>query len=301
MMNLIVDKDSPFFSVVIPTYNREHLIGKTLESILSQTFTDFEVLVVDDGSKDNTRDAVTSFLDPRIKYFKKENGERGAARNFGASHSRGAYVNFFDSDDIMYPNHLQTASSVIGQHQSPAFFHLGYDLTLADRRVITSVNNFDDSTARTILFNNKLSCNGSFVRRDVAEKYPFREDRTLASSEDWELWIRLICRFEFIYSNEVTSAVVNHDARSLFTIQPAAVVKRDLLLLECLKADPVVIEAYGRSFPFFEASRYTFFMLCYSQQRQKREVMKWAKKAIQAYPLILLTRRFLASVKNTFI
>ena len=74
---------SPLFSIVIPTYNRAHLIGKTIESVLRQEFTDFEILIVDDGSKDNTEEVASTFTDKRIRYLKKQNAERGAARNYG--------------------------------------------------------------------------------------------------------------------------------------------------------------------------------------------------------------------------
>src|SRR5687767_9278561 len=99
---------SPVFSIVIPTYNRAHLIKKTIESVLAQDFADFELLVVDDGSKDDTESVVSSFTDKRVHYFKKQNGERGAARNFGAARAKGSYLNFFDSDDLLYRNHLST-------------------------------------------------------------------------------------------------------------------------------------------------------------------------------------------------
>jgi glycosyltransferase involved in cell wall biosynthesis len=74
---------SPLFSIVIPTYNRAHLITKTIESVLAQEDGDFEILVVDDGSSDNTGEVVSRIFDPRLTYFRKENAERGAARNFG--------------------------------------------------------------------------------------------------------------------------------------------------------------------------------------------------------------------------
>src|SRR5690242_17185435 len=124
--------DAPLFSIVIPTYNRAHLIGKTIQSALQQDFKDFEILVVDDGSKDNTGDVVKSFTDPRVQYFKKENAERGAARNYGVARAKGKYINFFDSDDLMYPNHLSVANELIGSIGSPEFFHLGYDYQIED-------------------------------------------------------------------------------------------------------------------------------------------------------------------------
>jgi glycosyltransferase involved in cell wall biosynthesis len=289
----------PVFSVVIPTYNRAHLIGKTLESVLSQDFQEFEILVVDDGSKDNTEDVVKQFTDRRIQYYKKENAERGAARNYGAARARGAYVNFFDSDDIMLSNHLRVAQNMI--LGNPEFFHLAYDHRLEDGSMVNEVKNFDDSIPKAVMFDNRLSCNGVFLRKDIATQFPFEENRVMASSEDWELWIRLMCRFKFHYNNEITSSVINHDQRSLWTIAAEKVVARDLLLIDTMKKDAVVMKAYGKSFNRFIAERFTFFMLCFSEQGKKGEVFKWAMRAFQIYPVILFSKRFLASIKNSIV
>ena len=78
-----------FISVIIPTYNRAHLIAGTLDSILAQKYQDFEIIIVDDGSTDDTEMVVASYLSDNVSYYKKENGERGAARNFGASKAKG--------------------------------------------------------------------------------------------------------------------------------------------------------------------------------------------------------------------
>src|SRR5690554_6195096 len=105
----MIKSKSPFFSIVIPTYNRAEIIGETIQSVINQSFSDFELLIVDDGGTDETDKVVATFPDKRITYFKKENAERGAARNFGANKSKGKYLNFLDSDDLLYPNHLETA------------------------------------------------------------------------------------------------------------------------------------------------------------------------------------------------
>jgi glycosyltransferase involved in cell wall biosynthesis len=289
---------SPVFSIVIPTYNRANFIGKTLKSILLQDFTDFEVLVVDDGSKDDTETVVKNFMDPRIQYFKKENGERGAARNYGAKRSSGTYINFFDSDDLMYPNHLKTALSVIAQYSNPEFLHLAYDYRLEDGTLIKAVNNFNEKTFRLLPYDNILSCNGVLVRKDIAMRFPFEENRVLASSEDWELWIRLYSRFKPAYSNTITSTVVSHNQRSLFTIAPEKAVARDLCLIRNLQQDPEVLKLYGASLNRFIAQRYTFFMLLFTEAKQKKEVLQWSWKAFKIFPLIILSKRFLASIKN---
>lgn len=100
--------DAPFFSIVIPTYNRAHLVGLILDSVRQQVFPDFEVLVVDDGSTENTEAVVgaAGATDPRVKYLPKTNAERGAARNYGLAHARGTYALFLDSDDRLHPTHL---------------------------------------------------------------------------------------------------------------------------------------------------------------------------------------------------
>jgi len=287
------------FSIVIPTYNRAHLIAATLHTVLKQDYRDFEVLVIDDGSTDNTAEVVGQFADPRLSYHRKTNAERGAARNFGAAMARGRYVNFFDSDDLLYPHHLSEAARLIAEHKSPEWFHLAYDYRTPDNQLLFTVTGFTQRTVSALLFDNRLSCNGVFLRKDIAAQYPFVEDRVLASSEDWHLWIRLICRFHLYFSNCVTSTVVQHDQRSLRTIPADKIEARDLLLINLLYADAVVQQRYGSSFRKFVAQRYTFFMLHRAAQKNRQKVFSWARQAAMAYPLILFTKRFLAAIKNS--
>ena len=101
------------FSIIIPTYNREKFIVKTIQSVLSQTYTNFELIIVDDGSTDNTEKFVRNVKDNRIKFFKKENKERGAARNYGTNKAKGDYITFLDSDDLLYSKYLEEANRFI--------------------------------------------------------------------------------------------------------------------------------------------------------------------------------------------
>ena len=98
---------SPAVSVVIATYNRASLLKETIESVLKQTFQDFELIVVDDGSTDNTEEALKSYGD-RLCYLRQENRGPSAARNLGISHARASWISIQDSDDICAPNHLKT-------------------------------------------------------------------------------------------------------------------------------------------------------------------------------------------------
>lgn len=291
---------NPFFSIVIPTYNRAALVVATIQSILKQELPDFEIIVVDDGSKDDTETRIGAIKDPRLFYHRKENGERGAARNYGARISRGIYINFFDSDDLMYPNHLSTAKELIDKRNSPEFFHLGYDFKNPDGTLTRKVDQLDDSIRVKAMFDNFLSCNGVFVRKDIVQQFPFEEARVLASAEDWELWIRLLSRYQLQYSNTITSTVVNHDQRSLRTIPTEKIIARDTFLVEALAKDDAVRSAFGKKWNKFVAERYTFFMLCLAEDGRKSEVRKWAIKAAGVYPTIAFSSRFLASLKRAF-
>ena len=104
----IIDRERrPFFSIVIPTYNRAHTIGETIRSCRRQRYNDFELLIVDDGSTDDTEAVVRSIGDPRIRYLRRDNGGPAAARNTGIDAARGRYIAFLDSDDRFAPEKLQ--------------------------------------------------------------------------------------------------------------------------------------------------------------------------------------------------
>src|SRR5215510_13897684 len=101
----------PIFSIIIPTYNRLPYLKKTLDSIWEQSFTDFEVIVVDDGSTDGTADYLRE-LGGSVELLRQENRGPGAARNLGVMHARGEYIAFLDSDDLWFPWPLKTYAAV---------------------------------------------------------------------------------------------------------------------------------------------------------------------------------------------
>lgn len=106
------------FSVIIPAYNREFELPKAINSVLEQSFTDFEIIVIDDGSVDNTKEVVERFTDPRVNYVYQKNGGGSKARNTGIDHAKGRYVAFLDSDDAFLPRHLENALAVLGEAES---------------------------------------------------------------------------------------------------------------------------------------------------------------------------------------
>ncbi|MDI9320630.1 MAG: glycosyltransferase [Phycisphaerales bacterium] len=295
--------NSPFFSIVIPSYNRSEMIVKTIASVLQQTFNDFEIIVVDDGGTDNTEEVVCNIKDKRIQYFKKQNGERAAARNCGAAIARGQFVNFFDSDDIALPNHLQEAHSLLSKHPDAVWFHLGYAFADPNDQVFRAINSLKGDTLNPIVCDgNPLSCNGVFIRKDIITQHKFNEDRNLSASEDYELWCRLAARFPLYYSNTITSWVVDHDLRSVRTINGAILINRLSLLVQYLKKDEQVITYFGKDFSKIEMDSNSYIALHLADvPKYKLRSVVYTIKAMSNNLSLLRKKRFYAILKNLII
>lgn len=121
---------TPFFSVVIPTYNRAHVVGRAIRSVLSQSCQDFEIVIVDDGSADSTALVVGGFNDPRIRYIRQENRGGGAARNAGIDAARGRFIAFLDSDDEFLPAYLARMRALLANSETGT---VGYARVLVNR------------------------------------------------------------------------------------------------------------------------------------------------------------------------
>lgn len=293
----------PLFSIVIPTYNRADLIVKTIQSLSAQSNKDFEIIIVDDGSTDNTAEVLRPFLSETITYHRKQNGERAAARNYGAAVAKGTYVNFFDSDDIALDNHIAVASTMRLEHGEPEWFHLAYAWADPEGRVFRNVNQFRGDTLNSMLSKgNPLSCNGVFIRRDIIRQNPFNEDRALSASEDYELWCRLCARFPLYYSNEITSLVIDHEERSVRTINGDKLVRRLELLVHYLSADPQVIAYFAEEFKFIKMDSNSYIALHLAEvPGYKLRSIKYLIKAFFDSIRLIQTKRFYATLKNIIV
>ena len=250
-----------FFSIIIPTYNRSYLIGKAIHSALNQNYSSFEIIVVDDGSTDDTEAIVKEIKSEKLFYFKKENAERGAARNFGVQKSKGDYVNFLDSDDLLYPHHLSSALKLIAELNRPELFYLNYDIKDHQMKFLKKGTLIKGYLNRKLLKGNVVSCNGVFIKHEIAIRYPFNENRQLAATEDWLLWLQLASRYKFYFSNTVTSAIIQHDNRSVLNINEDSLLKRKNLLIQYLSEDSVFMHKYGSHLKAVEAHMLSYMGL----------------------------------------
>lgn len=288
--------DNILFSIVIPTYNRADKIGRAIHSVLDQNFTNYELIIVDDGSTDNTKEVVNSFQDERVNYYLIQNAERGAARNFGAKKGVGKYLTFLDSDDEIDKTHLKIASEKTKSF--PSVFCLSYRIIDQSGRILKE-QAYHNKDAKDLIKGNFLSCNGVFIRREDFLQNCFSEDRALSGFEDWELWLRIASKYQIDLHNEITSSIINHDARSVLKVNIKALIERANLLLISAKNNHEIKRKFQGKLHVLEGSVYTYVALHLAiDGRNKKQALKFLCKGLISNPAEILKRRFLAIIKK---
>lgn len=208
----------PSFSVVIPTYNRARLITGTLDSVLAQDWEDFEIVLVDDGSTDDTEQVVRLHYagNERVRYIRQVNSERGAARNRGLREARGQYVVFFDSDDLMHADHLSTLAAIARANPEINFLATKYEIRREGTNHPSSLDELKEGFYGLELFlrGNPLACN-ICVRRENRGLHPFVEDRRYAVFEDWMFMVQNLASDRLYLSDQVTITLIDHAQRSM--------------------------------------------------------------------------------------
>jgi len=186
----------PFFSVVIPTYNRAHELRRAIQSVLEQSFSDFEILVMDDGSTDNTCEVVARFNDDRITYEWDQNfGGPARPRNRGIAKAQGQWICFLDADDWWAPSKLRTCL----QHISEAVDLLYHDLEIVrDRRPFIRRKKIKSSHVKQPVFmdllmnGNAIGNSSVVVRRNLLEQIGgIDENVEMIACEDYNAWLRI--------------------------------------------------------------------------------------------------------------
>jgi glycosyltransferase involved in cell wall biosynthesis len=298
-----MQENNVMISIVVPSYNRADLIANTLTSLQKIEYENYEIIVVDDGSTDNTEEIVKSIAGPKTRYIKKNNAERAAARNFGAGLAKGEYINFFDSDDLALPNHLSEAASMIKKYKIPEWFHMGFAWCTPEGEVFKKVDNYSGKTLNAAMAKgNRLSCNSVFIRKDIILKFPFNEDRALSASEDYELWLRLTARFPLYYSNVITSWIVDHELRSVRKINGEKLIKRLELLIHYLRQDDRVLQFFGSDFKKIKADSHSYVALHLAEQPAfKIKSIKYLLHCFSIDPKMISSKRFYAILKNLLI
>lgn len=295
------------FSIIIPTYNRAHLILKTLESVSNQNFENYEVIIVDDGSTDDTGKIIREYIqDNKLNnchYFYKTNGERGAARNFGITKASGQWITFLDSDDVFYDDHLSIASEFISKNNGITVFHSAYEFRnqkneLLRKVIYPSDGNLNDA----IIKGNLFSCFGMFLKSTIFDVLRFEEDRNLSGSEDWLLWLKVSARYTIHLQDQISGCMIQHDERSVLGFSEEKLLSRTKALVIKLNEDKVFFEKYGKKvIDRIHGHMLTYAALHLLLSGSKVHAVKLFFKGLIYSPSELLKIRTLAFVKHLFL
>lgn len=210
---------APFFSIVVPSYNRAHLLPHTIDLILKQQYESYEILIVDDGSEDDTERVIQenySTRYPQVKYFKKINEERGAARNFGFEKASGKYVIFFDSDDQMESDYLKTLYENI-INLDPDFISPKFKMVNEHNEDIGLGNRYKNAgwyKQEDFLKGNFVACHVC-VKKRLPFYIPFENDRNFAVMEDWIFMLNNLKNYRLYLIDKVCVNMLEHSDRSM--------------------------------------------------------------------------------------
>jgi glycosyltransferase involved in cell wall biosynthesis len=285
-------------SIVVPTYNRAHMIAHTVRSVLSQTYSDFELIIVDDGSTDATEQVVQEFLSDKVFYYKKENAERSAARNFGTNKAKGEYLNWFDSDDTMFPDHLQQAVNTIAKYNRPEFFSVGFQYEDESGNVVHE-SNFSSDVGHDFHKGNQLTVDSVFVRKDIALSNPFNEDRALSGSEDYELWMRLSAKYHLYTSPVITVRYIHHSGRSTILMSdPDRLISRYTKFIHYTTSNKEVVALLGKNKGYFVMKNYLLLAVDLAINDHLRLGLKYLLKGFSSSPAIIFEKGFYAFFKH---
>jgi glycosyltransferase involved in cell wall biosynthesis len=197
MKEIDTNTKQPLVSVIMPTYNHAQFIGEAIDSVSSQTYKNFELIIIDNYSEDDTEEIVLSYKDDRIKYLKfRNNGVIAASRNYGIRHSQGEYIAFLDSDDKWDKKKLEKQ---LPHFQSSEIVGVASDAILITDTPYYRKKNYGRSKLGyidyryiDILNSNPIMTSSCIVNREILENVGFfDENRDFCFIEDWELWLRM--------------------------------------------------------------------------------------------------------------
>lgn len=240
------------FTVVIPLYNKESYISRAVQSVLDQDYPNFELIIVNDGSTDNSMDVVSKIKDNRIRIIEQKNGGVSSARNTGIINASNNFIAFLDADDYWMNDFLSCIKILIDKYPSAGLFATSIIISGKKKKVLKYSRNF-----KTVLINDYCKKSNIFitssvcVHKDAIQKiggFPLNIKR----GEDLDTWLRIACRFDIAYYNR----------------------PKVIYFLETMNNSNQGIFSYLNSFPYWEWYKY--------QYKNKKSLYKYTTKMLIA-------------------
>ncbi len=204
----------PKVTVIIPTYNRARYLGEAIGSVLAQTFADFELIVVDDGSTDDTPALLAETSDPRLHRLRQDHRGVSAALNTGIRASQGVYIARLDSDDVWRPDMLHTLSAVLDTRpEISVVYGIGQAMDAGGRLLRPTRGmplRFRDDALRSMLYEDCTCSITTVARRSCFDRVGWY-DESLPPNEDWDMSLRMAQHYRFAFVDRVLAYYRRHD------------------------------------------------------------------------------------------
>lgn len=210
------------FSIVIPLYNKSNYIEKTLRSVLNQTYTNYEIIIINDGSNDGSESKVLEFKDSRIQLYNQKNQGAAMARNLGIEKAKHEYIAFLDADDLWMENHLETLSTLIQDFPNVGIYASRYQLIFKERKIsIPKFNGISQDFYGIVpdYFNASLNYAVATSSSIAVPKYVFEKignfKSKISSGQDVDMWIRIASKYPVAISAKITASYLYYIENSL--------------------------------------------------------------------------------------
>lgn len=222
----------PKFSVIIPLYNKEQHVYNTIKSVLEQSFNDFEIIVVNDGSTDNSLKEVQKITDKRLVIYDRKNHGVSQARNFAMKNANGNYFAFLDADDIWKPNHLQNINQLILEYPNCGMYCSNYYFDYGNNYIVTpkfptipSQNNWSgvvpDFFKASMQYRIAWTSAVVIPKEIISEIGLFNEAITLGAGEDTEYWSRIALNKRVVFTKTPTAIYKVDAVNRISKIEPS--------------------------------------------------------------------------------
>lgn len=224
------NNSNPMISIITPTYNRAEFLKRAVSSVLNQTYGNFEMIIADDCSTDNTEQVVANFKDSRIKYLKLESNKGPAgARNIAIKSAKGQYITLLDSDDEYLPRKLELQISEFqGLPKDVGVVYCGYFIVYDPDTIHGTVSpRFKGDIFNILLKHNCMGSPTPLIRKDCFDTCGLF-DEYLPSYDDWDMWLRISEKFKFEYVDEPLTKVYTHGEQTSTNIESTIKVRNSL-------------------------------------------------------------------------
>ena len=290
----------PLFSIIIPTYNRAHIILRLIKSLKNQLFKDFEVIIVDNHSSDNIKKVLEDLIkNKEIRFIQHDkNYERAKSRNTGLENARGKYATLLDSDDTIFPNFLQDAKSFLDQNGDLKIFHSLYNIIDENGDTYYKIK-FPKITSDMshIVNGNYLSCHAVFLHHDVYKSIKLDTNPILTGYEDYEYWLRVLAHYKLHRIPNYNSAMVQHRGRSITSFTPENSIIQGKYILDKIKNDPFLKKKYNKNLKRLAATFFVYISIQSNFKKDFKSTRKFLKKAILEDFTIIFSLRFIRTLQ----